>query len=223
MYTTESEKSKYGRRYGCLVGNRFGRWVVTAGPVAGRLKHRKYWSCHCDCGTEAIVEQVVLVDGRSQSCGCLKRELAKQRLTQHGGTGERLHNIWMDMKRRCEKPGRRASKYYLGSGIKVCDEWQDYAKFREWAKNNGYKDDLSIERKDVSKNYEPSNCCWIPRNMQPYNRRDTVILTAFGETKSLHDWVNDTRCPMNKKAVAARLRLGWNAEDAISKPHMRAR
>jgi len=218
MYTTRTE-SNYARRYNNLCGSKFGRWTVTSGPVNGRLENRPYWICTCNCGVVATVEQAVLVRGKSQSCGCLKRDMASQRLTQHGGTGERLHHIWMDMKRRCEKPGRRASKYYLDSGIKVCDEWQDNAKFREWAKNNGYKDDLSIERKDVSKNYEPSNCCWIPRNMQPYNRRDTVILTAFGETKSLHDWVNDARCSMSKKAVEARLRLGWSAEEAISKPH----
>jgi len=224
MCTTETEKSKYGKRYGSLVGSRYGRWLITSGPVEGRLPKRPYWECRCDCGSQKAIEQAVLVRGKSTSCGCLKREQAKERLTQHGDTGERLHNIWIDMKRRCEQPGRKSAKYYHDEGKRVCSEWQDYQVFKKWALSHGYKADLSIERQDVTQGYYPENCSWIPRNRQSYNRRDTIRLTAFGETKTLHQWVDDDRCHVNADTIMSRISTRhWEVERAIKTPNMSKR
>jgi len=60
---------------------------------------------------------------------------------------------------------------YGGRGISVCDEWQDFSAFRDWALASGYDPNLTIERKDNDGNYEPSNCCWIPLKDQAKNRR----------------------------------------------------
>lgn len=76
----------------------------------------------------------------------------------HGESHTRLHNIWLDMRRRCENPSRQAYSRYGGRRIKVCDEWQDYLCFAEWARSNGYADNLTIERNDVNGIYCPKNC-----------------------------------------------------------------
>lgn len=79
-------------------------------------------------------------------------------------SNKRLRNIWQGMKDRCYSrniPANKA-KYYRDKGIKVCDEWlYSFKYFEEWAMENGYADDLTIDRINPDGNYEPSNCQWI--------------------------------------------------------------
>jgi len=53
-----------------LAGRRFNRWRVISYGGRG-YKNRIAWNCVCDCGTERVVETWPLVNGDSQSCGCL--------------------------------------------------------------------------------------------------------------------------------------------------------
>lgn len=91
-------------------------------------------------------------------------------------TEKRLRNIWNCMKQRCENPNHTAARWYHNRGIRVCKEWQDYETFRTWAIENGYKDNLTIDRKDPDGNYEPYNCRWITRaeNCRKARRSGTV-------------------------------------------------
>lgn len=53
----------------------------------------------------------------------------------------------------------------------MCKEWEDFERFYLWALENGYSDELTIERKNVDGNYEPGNCEWITWEMQSSNKR----------------------------------------------------
>ena len=91
-------------------------------------------------------------------------------------TGERarLYDIWRGIRQRCDNP--KASGYldYGGRGIKVCLDWYDYLIFREWAISLGYTENLSIERRNVDKNYTPENCYWADVTTQACNKRKRV-------------------------------------------------
>jgi hypothetical protein len=100
----------------------------------------------------------------------------------------------------------------------MCEAWRvSYEAFRDWARANGYRDDLTIERKDVNGNYEPGNCAWIPKADQSLNWRCSVLATAFGETKSLGAWVRDARCRVAYATLYNRIVIrGLDAELAMT-------
>ena len=133
--------------------------------------------------------------------------------------GDRLYGVFCTMKTRCYNKRSEKYRYYGAKGIKVCPEWKDnFYAFRSWALANGYKYGLQLERKDTSRDYCPDNCCWATAKVQQNNRTNTKFLTAFGETKSLGNWVDDPRCIISYHTLYARVRKGWNAESALSIP-----
>src|SRR5579872_1469812 len=90
----------------------------------------------------------------------------------HGMKGTRLYRIWCLMKKRCRNNplgNETLVRYYYDRGIRVCPEWQQFIPFMTWALQNGYKDDLTIDRKDGSLGYFPSNCRWVTMQVQANN------------------------------------------------------
>jgi hypothetical protein len=55
-------------------------------------------------------------------------------------------------------------RWYSDKGIKVCDEWQTFENFRDWAVKNGWSKGLSLDRIFTCRGYEPSNCEWVTRS-----------------------------------------------------------
>lgn len=147
-----------------LTGKRFGRLVVVK-FTGKRRGTNALWKCVCDCGNTAIVVSSELQRGRTRSCGCLHREVAKKMSTKHGLWKHPLNKVWITIKQRCYNPNCAQYPYYGRRGIKVCDKWKDSFKaFYDWAINNGYKKGLTIDRIDDEGNYEPSNCQWITKS-----------------------------------------------------------
>lgn len=65
-----------------MVGKRFGRLVVLEET---RKNGKKYYKCRCDCGTEKEIYYRSLLTGDSNSCGCLRRELGRNRINDLTG------------------------------------------------------------------------------------------------------------------------------------------
>ena len=66
----------------------------------------------------------------------------------HGMSHTRLHNIWLTMRQRCEKPNCSTYHKYGAKGLRVCEEWSYFEVFRNWAYANGYDENLTIDRID---------------------------------------------------------------------------
>lgn len=137
-------------------------------------------------------------------------------LSTHGETNTRVHKIWSSMHERCERKSHEHFDCYGGRGIKVCEEWNDYGKFREWALNNGYKENLTLDRIDVNGDYCPENCRWADWTTQQNNKRNNHNLTYRGQTKTIAEWSRVTG--INKTTIRARLISGWCVEDVLNKP-----
>lgn len=202
-----------------LTGKRFGRLTV----IERYNKKTPYvlWRCKCDCGKESIVRAGSLIRGVSKSCGCLVAETNKKRSTKHGGYGTRLYRIWDDMKSRCRNPKAISYPNYGGKGISLCEEWNDFAVFREWAMTHGYKDKLTIDRIDINKNYEPNNCRWVDMVTQNNNKSSNFFITYDGRKMSLSMWAKELHISYNM--LLKRIRRGWTFEKAINTPSLKRR
>lgn len=118
----------------------------------------------------------------------------------HGDTGTRLYVIWKSMKYRCNTPDWKPYKNYGGRGISVCSEWNNsYISFKNWSMNNGYEDNLELDRIDVNGNYCPENCRWITHHKQTENRRDTLYVDWENNHIKLIDFCKQYR--LNKNSV----------------------
>lgn len=199
-----------------LEGKQFGRWTVI--EKAGHSRHKKVlWRCRCSCGNERFVGTGELMSGGTKSCGCLKNELVRARMTTHGKINTRLYSIWGGMKSRCHNKNGPGYYDYGGRGITVCKEWENFDQFYEWAMKNGYRDDLTIDRIDVNGNYEPDNCRWITNAEQQRNKRDNHYITYNGETNVLRDW--SKILGINESTLSHRINsYGWSVERAFTTP-----
>lgn len=157
-----------------LPGSRFTRLVVV------RHDGGEFADVRCDCGTERAMRRYNLMNGKSKSCGCARKESLAAAKTRHGGAKTRLNTIWVLMRRRCLAPGSTNWNEYGGRGIKVCEDWADFAKFRSWALEAGYDENLTLDRVDNDGPYAPENCRWATRQQQTRNRRNTVRIPYQG-------------------------------------------
>jgi len=201
-----------GHRLQILAGTRYGRLVVVR--EAEKAGHARQLLCRCDCGTLKAIRLHDLRSRAIRSCGCLLSEASRKRALRHGGAGSRLYAIWCHMRYRCANPKNPNYRHYGGRGIRVCDEWGDFAVFRDWASANGYRDDLTIERIDNGGGYRPSNCRWATRGEQTNNTRRILRVRFSGETKTLKQW--SRVLGIKYTTLYGRLLAGWPMEKAFA-------
>lgn len=159
-----------------LTGNLYGRLTVIGYDSTNRTG-KALWRCECNCGNTTVVIGDNLKTGATTSCGCYRKEVeviasVTHGLTSSNGKKNRLYSIWSDMRKRCNNKNNKEFHNYGGRGIKVSDEWErNYLKFHEWAIDNGYSDDLTLDRIEVNGNYESTNCKWSTWSEQGQNKR----------------------------------------------------
>lgn len=186
-------------KYNFNIGDKYGRL-----EIIGLIRYRdnsntvrKACVCKCSCGNIIGPSRLYqLISGDLISCGCFSRDvhstMLKEKNTKHGYNTrykrEPLYNVWVAMIQRCNYTGRKDSKYYSIKEIQVCNEWASFEKFRDWALSHGYKNGLTIDRKDNSIGYNPDNCRFITIQEQQLNKSNVHLITYNGITDSISGW-----------------------------------
>lgn len=154
-----------------ITGMRFGRLVALA-FVERTADRKSIWQCQCDCGALHKARLSNLRTKQVQSCGCHRREVARNSHRTHGKRYSSEYRSWMSMKNRCLNPKYEQSQYYSDLDVYVCPRWIE--SFSAFYEDLGPKPTPkhSIDRwPDPNGNYEPGNCRWATPLEQRHNRR----------------------------------------------------
>lgn len=203
------------------INTKIGRLTVTSAETKPEGSEYYYVDCLCECGKKKTIRSDRLISGNTRSCGCLRGT--------SGNSGRPLYHRWIEIRNRCHNPKSKDYRNYGLRGVTVCDEWfNDYPAFEKWAFENGFEPGLELDRRDNDGPYSPVNCQWLSRydnlikahKHRGHNHRDHSVdrlLTAFGETRTLSDWLTDPRCSVSSVVtIAQRIERGWGGEEAIT-------
>lgn len=165
----------------------------------------------CDCG--GTVDTLILhwIRGRITHCGCLGHK-------KHGEVNTGIYIAWRGMKTRCLKSRNHRASYY-DKGIKVCEEWNLYLNFREWAIKNGWQPKMQVDRIDNNKGYYPENCRIVSPTINISNRSITVKIEYNGEIVPLSILITSKGMGWRDyNRILGRINRGWNAQKAVDTP-----
>lgn len=215
-------KDRTGEKYGKLTAIEF---------IGLDNNSKALWRCKCECGNEKVVVGTHLTDGSTKSCGCLSvenfNEFNKKNNPAHKyknmnlkfNSGSRLYKIFMDMKKRCLNPNEKNYHNYGERGISVCDEWTDknngYLNFYNWAMNNGYDENLTLDRIDVNGNYTPENCRWATWKEQSNNKRNNKKINIKDKQLTISEFCNIYPDTDRSLVLSAIDTVGNNLEDIL--------
>jgi hypothetical protein len=181
--------------------------------LLGTKKGATYWMCRCTfCGATAPLDASNLKAAKTKGCNnCSHRT--------HSRTGTPTYSSWQAMLARCADPNATGYKNYGGRGITICERWR--YSFEAFLEDMGERPaGMSLERRDVNGNYEPSNCRWATHKEQHNNRTNNHLISHNGETKTQQEWADQLGLTWN--ALKWRLQ-NWGVEKALDTPRSKNR
>lgn len=101
----------------------------------------------------------------------------------------------------------------------MCDEWlQSPVAFYNWSIENGFSEELTLDRIDVNGDYTPENCRWVTMKEQNKNKRNNRIVKYNGVDMLLCEYIEKT----GVKSGSINWRLNssnMSEEEALNRPY----
>lgn len=213
-----------------ITGKVFGRLTVLRmlpdEPFVDKNSGKRSAACECECscGTVKRIRASSLRRDRTQSCGCLQKEVIAQigRSTgvKHGLSKSKEHLAWSNMLDRCFNPNNKYFHNYGGREIFCCSAWSD--SFVNFYNAMGPCPlGHSLDRIDNEQGYNHQNCRWADAKTQAKNRRTARMLTFREKTQSLVTWCEELHLDYN--IMKSRLKCHWPVEQAFTTPTRRTK
>lgn len=225
-YNEKSVAYKYYGAKGITVCNEwhdresFRKWCIENGYEKGMRLERIdskgiYEPCNCRFGTRNKKSSGVAKQRRAitrhrtnlKTSFCIPKNYSKLR----------IYKIFIGIHSRCELPSHTNYNNYGGRGIGVCEEWSGkdgFFYFYKWSMDNGYAENLSIDRLDNNKGYSPVNCKWSTTKEQIENRRCSIFLNYKGEELPLSEIAKLEN--VKYQLLYSRIKKGYSLEEALS-------
>ena len=168
---------------GIKKGTRFGNLIVqkrTDNKVIqtkNSISSIPTYICKCDCGNEVEIQGRYLLDGRTQSCGCLKEKNFKKKHSYgkmtSSKTGQELYKIFNNWQKKYRQPTKLFKKKIIDKNIKFFPEMANdpFENFHQWAIANGFsisQGKIYLDRKDYNKDFSNTNCFWTDKKTKGY-------------------------------------------------------
>lgn len=187
-----------------LAGKKFGRLTALHEVEKAHYKP-SLWLFRCACGNEKVIQGSAVYTGRTQSCGCLVRDIRSVQGTHNHcrrGAETPTWNTWVATIKRC-KPTHKMRRYYFDKGITVCKRWED---FRNFLADMGERPPgKTLDRIRNDRGYYKENCRWSTRSEQQLNKSSTKLFSYAGESKPLTLWSRDPRCAVSYNTLHKRV------------------
>ena len=167
-------KDEAGNRYGMLVG------------VCRDGNSGKNWIWRCDCGNEKSINATNVRRGNTTSCGCVRSHSSKTRMTRHGlYHSSKAYHAWALIKKRCNAKTGASYRDYASKGIKICEQWENDPEAFVAYIGEPPMPEMTIDRIDNSRGYEPGNIRWATMLEQASNKTNNRIVSVNGKRMTL--------------------------------------
>lgn len=169
-----------------------------------RSRHRVFL-CSCECGNQSY--KVFLLELRKwkHDCWCV---------LHHWWKWTRIYRIRCGMRRRCNNRKCFSYKDYWWRWIKVCKRWNDFRAFSE-DMQEGYSDELTIDRIDNNWDYCKENCRRATMKEQLNNTRRSKIIIYNWEEKTVSEW--STLTGIHYQTLTSRIKKWCTLDEVFNK------
>ncbi len=151
-----------------MIGFRAGRLIGLAYSHT-RAGHA-HWLFACDCGNESVINGAAVRSGKTESCGCLHKQVSAERLTTHGRRAGKRHDAtyrsWQEINNACTDRNSPRYRDHGAVGITVCPEWRH--DFEAFLADLGERPpQTKLVRIATAKTFSRDNCRWAPVRSRP--------------------------------------------------------
>ena len=199
------------------VGKKIGIYeILYLNDYKSKDGHKVYHIKCTECGWENDI-QYRFIKELSQIC---KHLSVSGYYTSFNGkkswTNRRIKRAFDAMYLRCYDENNKDYRWYGAKGVQICNEWlKNPLSFETWSTQNGYRNDLTIDRIDSDGDYSPENCQWIPLKENSRKAGKVNWITVNGETLTGRQWAEKLNLGVNRINTIIRERGLDAAENLI--------
>lgn len=173
------------------IGEKHGVYtIIDVLPSELNGKHKSY-VVECECGERKISKYSNISYANTAFTCPHWLVYGDVKIKSNRIKNKRLANIFYGMLRRCYDTNDKSYRFYGDKGTEICQEWIDKPElFEEWALNNGYKNNLTIDRIDPKLNYCADNCRWVTLEYNSKYKSTTRVICVDNESHTGREWAN---------------------------------